>query len=147
MIKVYTDGSYKPSTNQGGYGVVITNNDEIQKILYQGYINTTNNRMELLAVIAALEYFIESTEFEIYSDSSYVVSSINNQHVFRWIKENDLTKLNMDLWNKIVKLLQFHKVKFNWVKGHNDNEFNNLADFYANAASIVLNPITDENKT
>lgn len=81
MIKIYTDGSYKPSTNKGGYGVVIVNNGEIEKILYQGYQNTTNNRMELLAFIAALEYYKESTELTIYSDSSYLVSSINNGHL------------------------------------------------------------------
>ncbi len=145
MIKVYTDGSYKSSTDQGGYGVVITENDSIQKILYYGYKNTTNNRMELLAVLTALQYFTTSTTFEIYSDSSYIVSSINNEYLNKWIIDNDQLKLNMDLWKQIYNLLQFHNVKFIWVKGHADNEFNNLADFYANVASIVLNPIIDEN--
>lgn len=83
MIRIYTDGSYKPTTNQGGYGVVITENNSIQKILYYGYKNTTNNRMELLAVLTALQYFDKPTEFEIYSDSSYIVSSINNGYLFK----------------------------------------------------------------
>lgn len=97
MISVYTDGSYKPALKQGGYAAVITEDGIIKKILYQGFRNTTNNRMELRAVLEALKYFKEPTTMTIYSDSSYVVSSLNNQHVKRWIIENDDSKKNMDL--------------------------------------------------
>lgn len=83
MIKIYTDGSYKPTTDQGGYASVITKNDQVIKILYEGYIHTTNNRAELMGVLYALEYFKEPKNLEIYSDSSYIVSSINNNHVKR----------------------------------------------------------------
>lgn len=74
MIKIYTDGSYKPTTDQGGYASIITENNEVIKILYQGYIHTTNNRAELMGVLYALEYFKEPKDLEIYSDSSYIVS-------------------------------------------------------------------------
>ncbi len=143
MIRIYTDGSYKPTTDQGGYASIITEDDKVIKILYQGYIHTTNNRAELMGVLYSLEYFKEPKNLEIYSDSSYIVSSINNGHVYRWIIEQDDSKKNMDLWIKIVDLLHFHKVKFFWLKGHNNNKFNELADCYANIAAIVINPKED----
>ena len=145
MIKVFTDGSYKPSTNKGGYASIITENDKIVKILNYGYIDTTNNRMELLGVLNTLLYFKYPTNLEIYSDSSYIVNSINNGYVYQWLFENDNTKKNMDLWIKIVEQLNIHNVKFFWVKGHNNHEFNELADLYANISAIVINPETDGN--
>lgn len=143
MIKIYVDGSYKPSTNCGGYAVVITHNDLVIKVLHEGFKNTTNNRMEIMAVLEALKYFKTPLEFDIYSDSAYVVNSINEGHLSRWVKENDLTKKNMDLWTKVFDLLQRHKVRFFWVKGHHENEFNNLADLYANNSAMILNPKID----
>lgn len=143
MIKIFTDGSYKPTLNQGGYASIITENNNIIKVLNYGYKNTTNNRMELLGVLSALMYFTVPTKMEIYSDSSYIVNSINNGYVYQWIFEDDSTKKNMDLWIQIVKQLELHDVKFFWVKGHNNHEFNELADCYANISSIVLNPETD----
>lgn len=144
MYKIYTDGSYKPSTNQGGYAAIITKDQQIIKILYYGYINTTNNRMELMGLLSALQYFNTPQNIEIYSDSAYVVNSINQKHVFNWIKDNDTTKKNLDLWKLICELIKFHNVKFFWVKGHNNNYFNELADCYANNAAIVINPKEDE---
>lgn len=81
MYKIYTDGSYKPSTNQGGYSAIITENDQVIKILYYGYVNTTNNRSELRGVLNALKYFKQPVEIEIYSDSAYIVNSINNGYL------------------------------------------------------------------
>lgn len=78
MYKVYTDGSYQNSIKSGGYASVITEDDRIVKILYQGFTNTTNNRMELMGVLATLKYFKEPCEFEIISDSAYVVNNINS---------------------------------------------------------------------
>lgn len=144
MIRVYTDGSYKPTLNQGGYSSVITEDGKVIKILYQGFKNTTNNRQELKGVLEALKYFKTPQVLEIYSDSSYVVSSINNGHVARWIEEKDNSKKNMDLWTEIYKLIQFHKVTFVWVKGHNNNEFNELADLYAQHAAECLELTEDE---
>lgn len=80
MYTIYTDGSYQNSIKAGGYAAIIIHEGNIVKKLYQGYKNTTNNRMELMAVKAALEYFKEPEEIEIYSDSQYVISSIVNGH-------------------------------------------------------------------
>lgn len=93
----WTDGSHKPSTNTGGYSSIITKNKKIFAKLYQGFKNTTNNRMELLGVIATLRYFTTPISILIHSDSQYVVSSVNNGHVFEWIKNNDTSKKNLDL--------------------------------------------------
>ena len=147
MYKIYTDGSYKPTTKQGGYAVIITENEQIIKVLYYGYINTTNNRAELQGVLNALKYFKYSTEVEIYSDSAYIVNSINNGYLEQWIQNCDETKKNMDLWQEIYQLIHFHNVKFFWIKGHNNNEFNELADCYANIAASVINPEQDEIKS
>lgn len=143
MIKVYTDGSYKPSTDQGGFASIITENDEILRIIHKGFIHTTNNRMELYGILSALEYFLEPTEFEIYSDSTYVVNSINRNFVGKWLLESDESKKNMDLWSKIETLMKKHSVKFKWIKGHNNNTFNELADLYANISAIIINPEED----
>ena len=80
MYTIYTDGSYKPTRDAGGYASVILNDDKVEKILAQGYIHTTNNRMELLGLLSALKYFEEPKDLQIYSDSSYVVTSINKNH-------------------------------------------------------------------
>ena len=112
MIKIYTDGSYKPSINCGGYSAVITHNDLVIKVLHEGFKNTTNNRMEIMGVLEALKYYKTPMEIEIYSDSSYVVNSINEKHLDRWVAEDDKTKKNMDLWSQIYPLLKLHKVKF-----------------------------------
>ena len=143
MIKIYTDGSYKPSTNCGGYAAVITHNDLVIKVLHEGFKNTTNNRMEIMGVLEALKYYKTPMEIEIYSDSSYIVNSINEKHLHKWILEDDTSKKNLDLWKQIYNLLHFHRVKFFWVKGHDDNEFNELADLYANNSATILNPKKD----
>ena len=143
MVKIYTDGSYKPSINCGGYAAVITHNDLVIKVLHEGFKNTTNNRMEIMGVLEALKFFKTPMNIEIYSDSSYVVNSINERHLHKWIEDNDTTKKNMDLWIEIYRLLRKHRVHFFWVKGHDDNEFNELADLYANNSATVLNPKID----
>ena len=143
MIKVYTDGSYKPSTNCGGYAAVITHNDLVIKVLHEGFKNTTNNRMEIMGVLSALEYFKTPMDIELYSDSSYVVNSINNKHLDKWISESDDTKKNMDLWIRVYNVMKKHRVSFFWVKGHDNNEFNELADLYANNSATILNPKID----
>ena len=144
MYKIYTDGSYKSSTDQGGYAVVITKNDEVIKILNFGYIHTTNNRMELMGVLHALKYFDTLEMMEIYSDSSYVINSLNGHFVGTWLSSEDSDKKNLDLWKQINTLKDRHLVKFKWVKGHNNNKFNELADLYANISASVINPETDE---
>lgn len=83
MIKIYTDGSYNIKKDQGGCSSIITENNRIIDVLYQGYTHTTNNRTELLGILYSLEYFKDPKDIEIYSDSNYIVSSINNGYVNR----------------------------------------------------------------
>jgi len=97
MYKIYTDGSYQDSIKSGGYSAVITENNHVVKVLYQGFKNTTNNRMELMGVLAALRYFKTPSEFEIVSDSAYVVNNINSGSAKRWFAESDFTKKNLDI--------------------------------------------------
>lgn len=139
MYTVYTDGSYQSSIDAGGYATVIIKDGEIIKQLYQGYKNTTNNRMELKGVLAALEYFKVPTKITIYSDSLYVVSSITNGHAKKWFEQQDFSKKNLDLWHDILDLLETHDVTFQWVKGHSDNKYNELCDKLAVHAAQCLN--------
>jgi len=143
MYTVYTDGSYQESIKAGGYSAIIIHEGNIIKKLYQGYKNTTNNRMELMGVLAVLQYFKEPEELEIYSDSQYVVNSINNNHAKRWFEEKDYSKKNLDLWHEILDLLEFHSVTFHWVKGHDKSYFNEIADMYCVHAAQCLNLPTD----
>lgn len=94
---VYTDGSCIEGGERGGYAAVICYDGRCVDKLYQGFLNTTNNRMELLAVIEALKYFKDPTEITIVSDSQYVVNSVNGKYCYKWIKEKDSTKKNLDL--------------------------------------------------
>ncbi len=145
MYTIYTDGAYSSSSDCGGCSAIIVHEGNVVKKLYQGYKHTTNNRCELRGVLMALEYFKDSPEeLEIYSDSSYVVNSINNKHVFRWFEQNDYSKKNLDLWFKIIELLEFHNVVFHWVKGHNGDTFNEMSDLYATHAATCLNLPIDE---
>lgn len=144
MYTIYTDGAYSSSSDCGGTSAIIVHEGNIVNKLYQGYKHTTNNRCELRAVLMALEYFNTPETIEIYSDSSYVVNSINQKHVWRWFENQDYSKKNLDLWFKIIELLDFHNVVFHWVKGHDETELNNIADMYAVHASQCLNLPVDE---
>jgi ribonuclease HI len=95
--------------------------------------------MELRGVLEALEYFKVPTKMKIYSDSQYVISSIVNGHVKKWFEQQDFSKKNLDLWYDILDLLEFHDVEFQWVKGHSDNEYNELCDKLAVHAAQCLN--------
>lgn len=136
---VYTDGSCIENGNRGGYSAVFCLDGCCVDKIYQGMLNTTNNRMELRAVIEALKYFKEPTELTIVSDSQYVVNSINGKYCYKWIKEKDPTKKNLDLWIQLIKLLEYHKVTFKWVKGHNNHSMNEYADRLAQHAACCLN--------
>lgn len=137
--KVYTDGSCINNGERGGYAAVICYDGRCVDKIYQGYLNTTNNRMELLAVIEALKYFPNPIELTIISDSQYVVNSINGDYYKKWIKEQDLSKKNLDLWFQLVDLLNYHTVTFQWVKGHNNHSMNEYADRLACHAATCMN--------
>ena len=136
-IKIYTDGACQNNPGKGGYGIVMRYIDQKgnvhQKEFSKGFLKTTNNRMELLAVIDALNILKKPCEIELYSDSKYVVDAINQKWLDSWIKKNwklnttNPTK-NIDLWKKYLEASKAHDIKFIWVKGHAQNEFNNLCD-------------------
>ena len=130
-IIIYTDGSAKGNPGNGGYGVVMISGG-YRKELMQGFKLTTNNRMELLAVIVALESVKkESSEIVIYSDSKYVVNAVEKNWVFGWEKKNFNRKKNPDLWIRFLKAYRKHNVSFVWVRGHANNKENERCDFLA----------------
>lgn len=117
-ITVYTDGSAKGNPGPGGYGVVMLYKQH-RKELSEGFRHTTNNRMELLAVIVALESLKKAgSEVLIYSDSKYVVDSVEKGWVLSWEKKGFKGKKNQDLWMRFLRAFRKHKVRFQWVKGH-----------------------------
>ena len=134
MIKIYTDGSSRGNPGPGGYGVVLIYKNN-RKEISQGYKNTTNNRMELLAVIKALEALNENDlQIKIFSDSKYVVESIEKGWLWNWEKKNFKKKMNVDLWKKFIPLYKKYKIKFEWVKGHNglkENEITLEAELFS----------------
>ena len=134
MIKIYTDGSSRGNPGPGGYGIVLLYKDN-RKEISQGYKLTTNNRMELTAVIKALQSIKnDKLEIKIYSDSKYVVESIEKGWMWNWEKKNFKKKLNSDLWKVLIPLYKKFNVKFEWVKGHAGNIENERCDELANLA-------------
>lgn len=141
--EAYCDGSYQDSIKSGGWSSIILCNGKIIKKLYQGLKNTTNNRCEILGVLETLKYFKEPVNITIYSDSQYVVGSINSKSVFKWFDEQDYSKKNLDLWFQVIELLKFHNVTIVWVKGHENTDLNNKADMLCVHAAQCLNIPTD----
>ena len=142
-IIIYTDGSAKGNPGNGGYGVVLMSGS-YRKELKQGFKLTTNNRMELLAVIIALESVKkENSEITIYSDSKYVIDSVEKKWVFGWEKKNFNKKKNPDLWIRFLKIYKKQKVSFVWVKGHANNKENERCDFLAVDAADGQSLLTD----
>jgi ribonuclease HI len=134
-IDIYTDGSARGNPGPGGYGIVMISGN-YRKELAQGFRLTTNNRMELLAVIVALEQIKDKgQEVLVTSDSKYVVDSVEKGWVFNWVKKSFKDKKNPDLWKRFLKIYSCHKVKFKWVKGHNNHIENEKCDSLAVQAS------------
>jgi ribonuclease HI len=130
-IIIYTDGSAKGNPGIGGYGIVMMSGHH-RKELKQGFRLTTNNRMELLAVIIALESVKKDrSQVIIYSDSKYVVDAVEKTWVFEWEKKNFTKKKNVDLWIRFLRVYRKHEVSFVWVKGHANNKENERCDFLA----------------
>ncbi|MEC7895316.1 MAG: ribonuclease HI [Bacteroidota bacterium] len=134
MIKIFTDGSSRGNPGPGGYGVVMLYKGN-RKELSQGYKITTNNRMELTAVIKALEAIkTNNIKVTIYSDSKYVVESIEKGWIWNWEKKNFKKKQNIDLWKQFIPLYKKFNIKFVWVKGHAGIKENERCDELANLA-------------
>ncbi len=128
MIIMYTDGASKGNPGPGGYGVVLKYYHH-RKELSEGFRLTTNNRMELMAVIKGLEALTkEGLEVTIYSDSKYIVEAVEKGWLWGWIKKGFKNKKNRDLWLRFVELYRKHKIKFVWVKGHAGNPENERCD-------------------
>jgi ribonuclease HI len=144
-IIIYTDGSSIGNPGPGGYGIVmLSKNQNYIKEFSEGYKLTTNNRMELLAVIVALEMIkVKNAEVEIYTDSKYVSDAVEKEWVFNWEKKNFKDKKNQDLWIRFLKIYNLHNIKFIWVKGHSNNKYNDRCDKLANNAAKSNNLIED----
>jgi len=135
VITVYTDGSALGNPGPGGFGIVLMSG-HFRKEVSAGYRLTTNNRMELMSVIVALEMLKNpGCEVTIYSDSKYVVESVEKRWVFGWVKKGFAGKKNADLWRRFLAIYPNHKVKFVWIKGHANNVENERCDRLAVAAA------------
>ncbi|MDD3459350.1 MAG: ribonuclease HI [Weeksellaceae bacterium] len=136
-IIAYTDGSSLGNPGPGGYAVVLFDTEKkVKRELTEGFRNTTNNRMELLAVIVALERLKKKpTEITIYTDSKYVHDAVEKKWVFGWEKKGFRGKKNPDLWMRFLRIYRQHKVRLQWVKGHAGNPMNERADELAVAAA------------
>ncbi|MCU0462264.1 MAG: ribonuclease HI [Bacteroidales bacterium] len=134
-ITIYTDGASSGNPGPGGYGVVLKSGRHRLE-LSEGFRLTTNNRMELLAVIAGLEALKKSgSEVVVYTDSKYVADAVEKGWVFQWESKAFKKKKNPDLWIRFLKIYRKHKVRFIWIKGHNNNPENELCDRMAVEAS------------
>tara|TARA_Y200000002_G_scaffold128187_2_gene105679 strand:- start:631 stop:1104 length:474 start_codon:yes stop_codon:yes gene_type:complete len=134
-IHLYTDGSAKGNPGKGGLGIVLISGKHYKEIS-QGFRHTTNNRMELLAVIVGLETLNNiNSQVEVFSDSKYVVDAVEKKWVFSWEKKNFKGKKNSDLWKRFLIIYRKHKVSFNWVKGHAGQVENEKCDALAVEAS------------
>ncbi|MEO5683018.1 MAG: ribonuclease HI [Chitinophagaceae bacterium] len=142
---IYTDGASRGNPGPGGYGAILKWGST-EKELSQGYRKTTNNRMELMAVIAALEALTkEGIDITVYSDSQYVVKAVEQGWLKNWIASNFKGgKKNKDLWLRYYELSKKHRIKFIWVKGHASNAFNNRCDILATTAADGRNLLIDE---
>jgi len=143
-IEIFTDGAAKGNPGRGGYGVLLRFND-IVKELSEGFRMTTNNRMELLAVIVALES-LKTNQYpvHIYSDSKYVIDSISKKWVFNWVKTGFKGKKNKDLWLRYLEIHPKFNLVFHWVKGHAGHIENERCDVLAVAAAEGKNLKIDD---
>ncbi|HNR86469.1 MAG TPA: ribonuclease HI [Taishania sp.] len=143
-IEIFTDGAAKGNPGNGGYGALLRFNGKIKE-LSQGYRKTTNNRMELLAVIVALES-LKTNQYPVvvYSDSKYVVDAITQNWLYGWVKTNFKGKKNKDLWLRYLAVAKNFKIEFKWVKGHNGHPENERCDQLAVAAAESNNLLVDE---
>lgn len=135
-VTIFTDGAARGNPGPGGYGIILMSGQH-RKELSGGFRHTTNNRMELLAVILALEALkIDGSEVTIYTDSKYVADAVTKGWVFGWASKRFKGKKNPDLWIRFLEVYKKHQVKFVWIKGHNDHPLNDRCDQLAVEASM-----------
>ncbi|MFT4969972.1 MAG: ribonuclease HI [Chitinophagales bacterium] len=144
QIIIHTDGAAQGNPGKGGYGIVLQAGKHYKE-LSQGYKHTTNNRMELLAVIVALEEIkVDHASVLVVSDSKYVVDSVEKKWLFAWEKKNFAKKKNPDLWKRFLPAYRKHKVSFKWIKGHAGHPMNERCDELAVHAANSGNLLVDE---
>lgn len=136
-IEIYTDGACSGNPGKGGYGILMrVPEKKYQKTFSEGFRLTTNNRMELLAVIEALEKLKNpENDVHVFTDSKYVADAINQNWIFGWIKKGFKNVKNPDLWHRFVPLFRKHKIEFHWIKGHAGHPENETCDQLAVKAS------------
>jgi len=145
MINIYTDGASSGNPGTGGFGVILRSGKHYKEIS-EGYRKTTNNRMELLAVITGLESIkMPGQDIMIYSDSKYIIDSVEKKWVFNWVRTNFKNKKNKDLWLRFLEVYKQHQIRFTWVKGHNGHPENERCDELAVQASKQKNLLPDIN--
>ncbi|MBB6611092.1 ribonuclease HI [Pontibacter sp. Tf4] len=144
MIEIFTDGASRGNPGPGGYGVILRWGPHVKE-LSAGFRKTTNNRMELLAVIVGLEAITKpGIPITIYSDSKYVVDAVEKRWVFGWQKKGFAGKANGDLWSRFLRIYAKHNVRFVWVRGHAGHPENERCDELAVAAALAPNLPADE---
>ncbi|RKQ49250.1 RNase HI [Roseivirga pacifica] len=144
MITIYTDGSSRGNPGPGGYGVVMKFREH-RKEISEGFRKTTNNRMELLAVIIGLEAIkVPNAPVKIFSDSKYVVDAVEKGWLWNWIKKDFKGKKNADLWLRFADIYKKHRVSFQWVKGHAGIPENERCDQLAVDAAEGGNLLVDK---
>ena len=147
-VILYSDGACCVNPGKGGYGAILKYGDA-EKELTKGFKLTTNNRMELLGVIEPLEALKESCKVTVYTDSQYVAYSVSKGWLNNWVnnnwkKSNKKKALNIDLWQRMLPLLEEHEIEFKWIKGHNNNHYNERCDQIAVQACYSSELIDDE---
>lgn len=154
LVKIYTDGSARGNPDgPGGYGTILHYTDPRgvlhEREFSQGYIRTTNNRMELMAAITGLEALTKPCQVELYSDSKYLTDAFNQKWIDSWIRKgwkrgkNEPVK-NVDLWQRLLAAMEGHQVTFIWVKGHDGHPLNERCDRLATTAADGADLIKDE---
>jgi ribonuclease HI len=138
-VTLYTDGACSGNPGPGGYGAILEYGDRTREIS-GGFQNTTNNRMEIMAVLAGLTALKEPCDVTVFSDSRYVVDAVEKGWLDRWqakgwMRNNTEKALNVDLWKKLLPLLKKHRVVFKWIRGHSQNPQNERCDRLAVAAA------------
>lgn len=148
LVSIYSDGATKPNPGKGGFGVIMRYK-AYEKEFFQGFNETTNNRMELMGVIHGFENLKRTSIVSVYSDSRYVVNGISNGWAEKWkknnwIKSDDTIVQNFDLWDKLLDLISQHRfVTFKWIRGHSGHPENERCDFLANLAIQSDNLLED----
>lgn len=138
-VTIYTDGACLKNPGPGGYGAVLIHGDRVKEIA-KGFPDTTNNRMELMAVIFALEALKYPCRVTVFTDSQYIAKAINLGWLDKWQKSgwktsNRTDVKNKDLWQRMIKLLNKHSVEFQWIRGHSGDKYNERCDLLARDAA------------